>query len=81
MLFWSAFSRIWTEYGERISPYSVWIREITDKNNSEHGHFLRSSTHVNTIVVDEITKHHSFVQIKTSILQKYYPINAIVALI
>ena len=29
-LFWSAFSRIWTEYGEilRISPYSVRMREM-----------------------------------------------------
>ena len=31
-LFWSVFSRIWTEYGEifRISPYSVQMRENTD---------------------------------------------------
>ena len=31
-------------YGEilRISPYSVWIRENVDQNNSEYGHFLRS---------------------------------------
>ena len=30
--FWSAFSRIWTEYGEtlRISQYSVQMRENTD---------------------------------------------------
>ena len=43
-LFWSAFSRIRTEYGEifRISPYSVWMRENTDQNNSERGHFLRN---------------------------------------
>ena len=40
-LFWSAFSRIWTEYGEilRISPYSVRMRKNTDHNNSEYGHF------------------------------------------
>ena len=33
-LFWSAFSRIRTEYGEilRISPYSVRIREIADQS-------------------------------------------------
>ena len=45
-LFWSAFSSIWTEYGEilRISPYSVRMRENADQNNSEHGHFLRSGT-------------------------------------
>ena len=23
----------------RISQYSVWLRENTDKNNSEYGHF------------------------------------------
>ena len=40
-LFWSAFSRIRTEYGEilRISPYSVQMRENPDQNNSEYGHF------------------------------------------
>ena len=43
-LFWSVFSRIRTEYGEilRMSPYSVRMRENTDQNNSENGHFLRS---------------------------------------
>ena len=34
-LFWSAFSRIRTEY-------SVEMRENTDQNNSEYGHFSRS---------------------------------------
>ena len=44
-LFWSAFSRIRSEYGEilGISPYSVRVRENTDQNNSEYGHFLRST--------------------------------------
>ena len=43
-LFWSVFSRIWTEYGEilRISPYSVRMRENMDQNNSEYGYFSRS---------------------------------------
>ena len=43
-LFWSAFSRIWTEYGEMrsISPYSVRMPENADQSNSEYGHFLRS---------------------------------------
>ena len=43
-LFWSAFSRIQTVYGEMrsISPYSVQNRENADQNNSEYGHFLRS---------------------------------------
>ena len=37
-LFWSLFSRIWTEYGDtlRISPYSVRMRENMDQNNSEY---------------------------------------------
>ena len=41
-LFWSAFSHIWTAYGEirSISPYSVRMRENVDQNNSEYGHFL-----------------------------------------
>ena len=42
-LFWSVFFRILTEYGEmrlRISPYSVRMRENTDQNISEYGHFL-----------------------------------------
>ena len=43
-LFWSAFSRIWTEYEEilHISPYSVQMRENADQNKSEYGHFLHS---------------------------------------
>ena len=43
-LFWSAFSRIRTEYGEilLISPYSVQMLENADQNNSEYGHFLRN---------------------------------------
>ena len=43
-LFWLAFSRILTEYGEilRISLYSVLMRENADQNNSEYGHSLRS---------------------------------------
>ena len=44
MLFWSAFSRIRTEYGEvrSISPYSVRMRENADQNNSGYEHFSRS---------------------------------------
>ena len=47
-LFWSEFSRIRTEYEEilRISQYSVQMRENTDQNNSEYGHFLRSEIYV-----------------------------------
>ena len=43
-LFWSAFFRIRTGYGEirSIFPYSVRMQENADQNNSEYGHFLRS---------------------------------------
>ena len=43
-LFWSAFSRIRTKYGEilSISPYSVRMHENVDQNNSEYGLFLRN---------------------------------------
>ena len=42
--FWSVFSSIRTEYGERrsISPYSHRLRENTDQKNSVFGHFSRS---------------------------------------
>ena len=45
-LFRSLVSHIRTDYGEilRISPYSVRMRENTDKNNSEYKHFLHSVT-------------------------------------
>ena len=48
-LFWSAFSRIRTEYGEMrsISPYSVRMRENADQNNSEDGYSLRSDSFSN----------------------------------
>ena len=44
-LSWSAFSRIWTKYGEilRFSLYSVWTRENANQNNSEYGHFFRTA--------------------------------------
>ena len=43
-LFWSVFSRIRTEYADIriIFPYLVRMRENTDQNNSEYGHFLCS---------------------------------------
>ena len=47
-LFWSEFSRIRTEYEEIlcISQYSVQMRENTDQNNSEYGHFLGREIYV-----------------------------------
>ena len=43
-LFWSLFSRIWTEYEEIlcISSYSVRMRENANQNSSKYRHFLRS---------------------------------------
>ena len=35
------FSKFLQDY-DYISPYSVWMRENTDQNNSEYGHFSRS---------------------------------------
>ena len=45
-LFWSAFSRIRTEFGEvrSISPYSAQMLEDVDQIDSEYGHFLRSES-------------------------------------
>ena len=45
-IFWSVFSRIWTEYEEirSVSPYSVIMPENKDQKNSEYGHFSRSAT-------------------------------------
>ena len=52
-LFWSTFSRIWTEYGEirSISPYSVLMRENPDENNSEYNHFLHSICHTEHLTI------------------------------
>ena len=41
--FWSVFSRIWTEYGRSIFPYSLRMRENIDQKNSECGQFSRSA--------------------------------------
>ena len=42
--FCSAFSRIRSEYGVRISPYSVQMRENTDQKNFEYGYCSSSIT-------------------------------------
>ena len=36
----------------RISPYSVRMRENTDQNNFEYGHFLRSDCKSKSTVVN-----------------------------
>ena len=53
-VFWSVSSRIRTEYGEilRISPYSVRMRENTDQNNSEYGHFLWNVLQYSNVVMN-----------------------------
>ena len=51
-LFWSVFSRIRIEYGE-ILPHSVRMRENTEQENSELGHFtqwLRSRRRIQNFV-------------------------------
>ena len=58
-LFWSTFSHIRTEYGEKrsISTYLAWILENADQNNSEYGLFLRLSvTEILTYLVPYWTK-------------------------
>ena len=42
-LFWSIFSRIWTDNGkiQIISSYLVQIQENASQNNSKHGQFWR----------------------------------------
>ena len=60
-LFWSAFSRVRTEYGEilRISPYSVRMRGNTDQNNSAYGHFSRNDRFITILKESEIKSEYS----------------------
>ena len=43
--FWSVFSPLSDKHGEiqRISSYSVGMRENTDQKNSEYGYYSRST--------------------------------------
>ena len=52
-VFWSAFSRIRTEYGDLLckSPYSVQMWENRDQKHSKYKHFLRSEYFVNQFCV------------------------------
>ena len=52
--FWSVFSRIWTEYGEklRIFSFSNQMWENTDQSNSKYGHILRCVRH--SILVEHL---------------------------
>ena len=56
-VFWSVFSRLLTEYGERksISPYLVRMRENTGQNNFKYGHFLCSVWYIISFTAPKIT--------------------------
>ena len=66
-IFWSAFSRIQTEYEEirSVSPHSAQMREMRnkDQNNSEYGRFLLRETNnvlshlTRRMLQDDITFH------------------------
>ena len=75
-LFWSAFSRFRTEYGEIrcVSPYSVRIRENADQNNSEFGHFLCSIRHaeIHLILSHSWIPHLEFYAILFSQILKHF---------
>ena len=62
-LFWSIFSRVWTDYWEvrSISPYSVEMWRDTDQNNSKYGHFLLSVTYLSSHFILE-TSFEKFVK-------------------
>ena len=62
-LFWSAFSRIRTEYGQilRISPYSVRMRENTDQKNSEYGKFFEWFLNISN---SSIYMNHQYITVK-----------------
>ena len=60
-LFWSAFFRIRTEYGEIRSnyPYSARIRENTDQDNSEYGQFSRNECSQKFLIIPFNAQHIS----------------------
>ena len=57
-VFWSVFSRMWTEYEQilRICPFSVRIRENTDHRNSGYGYFSRNDNDSKNRMVEKILK-------------------------
>ena len=79
-LFWSAYSRIRTEYWEilRISPYSVQMRENADQSNYKYGHFSRRvyrnrsfSVELNTNILSSFIDHIFFIHKKVWICSLY----------
>ena len=74
-LFWSSFSRIRTAYGEirGISLYSVRMRENTDQNNSEYGHFSRNVLYPSLLcIVKAIYDIYSSLYIFDGPLQRFH---------
>ena len=55
-LFWSVFSRIWTEYEQtlHIASYSFRMRENTDQNNCEYIHILLLLIHVEITILKRV---------------------------
>ena len=75
-LFWSAFSRIRTEYGEirSISPCSYPMRENVDQNNSEYGHLLCSDGYcsfLSTVQASSFNPCLLLIPLKTSENQRF----------
>ena len=75
--FWSAFSRIWTEYGEirSITSYSVQMRENTDPENSEYEHFSWSFS--KRIITVLFINFGTFVPINENIVNQNIFVNKI----
>ena len=71
-LLWSVFSRIWTEYGEirGISLFSVRIRENTEQNDSEYGHFSRSGN--GELTINCLTKRNPEAVVRRFSLKKVF---------
>ena len=72
--FWSASSHILPEYGEiwSISPYSVWMLENADQNNSEYGHVLRSVRERHIPLVWQIYISKSLEFVLTAIINVWF---------
>ena len=67
-LFWSAFSRIWTENAKNAEK----MRENEDQNNSEYGHFLRSVHKSNLYIFSIFIKRFSYDRSRVRVFQCNY---------
>ena len=77
-LFWSTFSRVWTEYREKrsISPYSVRMQEKAGQNNSPITFHAVSSLNFSEHKIHVFSKYKS-----NSILSFSYRIAGIATLL